>query len=158
PINYLLFLPPSPKSTHDDTHFFVPLKVPLEGTMTKLTDAFIRNLQVPEDAKDVQAFDDVCPGFGVRKQRSGHATFFVKYSTGKQQRRKTLGAFVPGALAAIRRRPPWSWPRQGWAPTLWGTPRRRGKRLSKPRRWASLCRPISNSARGEMSSGKSSGP
>jgi hypothetical protein len=65
--------------------------------MTKLTDAFIRNLQVPEDAKDVQAFNDGCPGFGVTKQRSGHATFFVKYSVGKQQRRKTLGPFVPGA-------------------------------------------------------------
>jgi hypothetical protein len=71
--------------------------------MAKLTDQFIRSLQVPEGAKDVQAFDDTQPGFGVRKQASGHTTFFVKYSIGKQQRRKTLGPFVPGTLAAIRR-------------------------------------------------------
>jgi integrase len=71
--------------------------------MAKLTDQFIRTLQVPEGAKDVQAFDDSQPGFGVRKQASGHTTFFVKYSIGKQQRRKTLGPFVPGALAGIRK-------------------------------------------------------
>jgi hypothetical protein len=76
--------------------------------MAKLTDQFIRSLQVPEGAKDVQAFDDECPGFGVRKQKSGHTTLFVKYSVGTQQRRKTLGPFVAGALKAIRR---------GWAPT-----------------------------------------
>jgi hypothetical protein len=51
--------------------------------MAKLTDQFIRSLRVPEGAKDVQAFDDSSPGFGVRKQASSHATFFVKYSIGK---------------------------------------------------------------------------
>jgi hypothetical protein len=71
--------------------------------MPKLTDAFIRNLQVPEDAKDVQAFDDNCHGFGVRKQKSGHTTLFVKYSVGTQQRRKTLGLFVCGTLDRIRK-------------------------------------------------------
>jgi integrase len=71
--------------------------------MAKITDQFIRTLQVPEGAKDVQAFDDSCPGFGVRKQASGHTSFFVKYSIGTQQRRKTLGRFVPGAIAGIRK-------------------------------------------------------
>jgi hypothetical protein len=71
--------------------------------MPKLTDAFIRNLQVPEDAKDVQAFDDNCHGFGVSKQKSGHTTLFVKYSVGTQQRRKTLGLFVCGTLDRIRK-------------------------------------------------------
>jgi Arm DNA-binding domain len=71
--------------------------------MAKLTDQIIRSLQVPEGAKDVQAFDDSCPGFGVRKQASGHTTFFVKYTIGKQQRRKTLGPFVAGALNAVRK-------------------------------------------------------
>jgi hypothetical protein len=33
--------------------------------MPKLTAAFIRNLQVSEDAKDVQAFDESCPGFAL---------------------------------------------------------------------------------------------
>jgi hypothetical protein len=40
--------------------------------MVKLTDQFIRSLRVPEGAKDVQALDDSCPGFGVQKQASGH--------------------------------------------------------------------------------------
>jgi integrase len=71
--------------------------------MAKITDQFIRALQVPEGAKEVQAFDDALPGFGVRKQASGHTTFFVKYTVGTQQRRKTLGPFVPGAQADIRR-------------------------------------------------------
>jgi hypothetical protein len=71
--------------------------------MAKLTDQFIRSMQVQEGAKDVQAFDDRCPVFGVRKQSSRHATFFVKYSIGKQQRRKTLGPFVAGALSAIQK-------------------------------------------------------
>jgi len=71
--------------------------------MAKLSDRFINELRVPEGAKDVQVFDDAQPGFGVRKQASGHTTFFVKYSVGAQQRRKTLGPFVPGTLAAIRK-------------------------------------------------------
>ena len=65
--------------------------------MSKITDQFIRSLQVPDGAKEVQAFDDALPGFGVRKQASGHTTFFVKYTIGTQQRLKTLGPFVPGA-------------------------------------------------------------
>jgi integrase len=71
--------------------------------MTKLTDQFIRSLQVPEGAQDIQVFDDAQAGFGIRKQASGHTSFFVKYSIGTQQRRKTLGPFVPGALAGIRK-------------------------------------------------------
>jgi integrase len=71
--------------------------------MAKLTDQIIRSLQVPEGAKDVQAFDDSLPGFGVRKFAKGHASYFVKYTIGKQQRRKTLGPFVPGALGGIRK-------------------------------------------------------
>jgi hypothetical protein len=59
--------------------------------MAKLTDQLIRYLQVPEGAKDVQAFDDELPGFGARKFASGKTSLFVKYSVGTQQRRKTLG-------------------------------------------------------------------
>jgi len=64
-------------------------------------------LKVPEGAKDVQAFDDSCPGgFGLRKQASGHASDFVKYSIGKQQRRKTLAPAVPRTSTPFASRPP----------------------------------------------------
>jgi hypothetical protein len=47
-----------------------------ETIMGKLTGQFIRSMQVQKRAKDVQAFADGCPGFGVRKQSNRHATFF----------------------------------------------------------------------------------
>src|SRR5262252_9158289 len=71
--------------------------------MAKITDQFIRSLQVPEGDKEVQAFDDDLPGFGVRKFASGKTSLFVKYSVGAQQRRKTLGPWVAGTLPAIRK-------------------------------------------------------
>jgi integrase len=96
----LIVLARARKSQHNGTHFSVPQ---MEVDMAKITDQFIRALQVPEGTKEVQAFDDALPGFGVRKQTSGHTTFFVKYTVGAQQRRKTLAPFVPGALAGIRK-------------------------------------------------------
>src|SRR5215467_10622143 len=71
--------------------------------MGKLTDKDIRDLQVPEGAKDIQAFDDELPGFGVRKFASGKTSLFVKYTVGKQQRRKTLGPWIAGTLPTIRK-------------------------------------------------------
>ena len=71
--------------------------------MAKITDQFIRSLQIPHGDKEVQAFEDDLPGFGVRKFASGKASLFVKYSVGAQQRRKTLGPWVAGALPAIRK-------------------------------------------------------
>jgi hypothetical protein len=68
--------------------------------MGKPTDQHIGDLQVPEGAKDVQEFDDKLPGFGIRKSASGKATFFV---VGEQQRRKSVGPFLPGTLNAIRK-------------------------------------------------------
>jgi integrase len=96
----LIILALPSKLQHDRTHFSVPQ---MESVMAKITDQFIRSLQVPEGAKEVQVFDDALPGFGIRKQASGHTTFFVKYTVGTQQRRKTLGPFVPGAQVGIRK-------------------------------------------------------
>ena len=70
--------------------------------MAKITDQFIRALQVPEGKPETQEFDDDLPGFGVRKQKSGHVSLVVKYSIGKQQRRKTC-AWIAGTLPAIRK-------------------------------------------------------
>jgi hypothetical protein len=51
--------------------------------MAKLADKSVRDLQVPEAAKDVQVFDEELPGFGIRKFASGKATFFLKSSVGE---------------------------------------------------------------------------
>src|SRR5262249_25827430 len=69
----------------------------------KLTEKAVRELQVPEGKDEAQLFDPELPGFGVRKFASGKTFYFVKYSIGKQQRRKSLGPFVPGTLAAVRK-------------------------------------------------------
>ena len=71
--------------------------------MAKLTDRFIRALQVPEGQPETHAADDELPGFYVRKQASGHVSLCVKYSIGKQQRRKSLGPWVPGTLDTARK-------------------------------------------------------
>jgi integrase len=96
----LFFLARPSKSQHDEHNFFVPRR---ETIMAKITDQFIRTLQVPEGKPDIQEFDDDLPGFGVRKFASGKVSLFVKYSVGKQQRRKTLGPWVLGTLPAIRK-------------------------------------------------------
>lgn len=58
---------------------------------------------MPEGKRDIQIFDDALPGFGIRKFASGKAFYFCKYNVGKQQRKMSLGAVVPGTLAAKRK-------------------------------------------------------
>src|SRR5262245_126245 len=70
--------------------------------MPKFTEGFADKLTVPPGARDVQVFDDELPGFGIRKFAKGHASYFVKFSVGRQQRRKTLGKVVRGNLKAMR--------------------------------------------------------
>jgi hypothetical protein len=70
--------------------------------MAKFVEGFAGKLEVPAGAKDVQAFDDELPGFGIRKFASGAASYFVKYNVGTQQRRKTLGRVLKGNLKAMR--------------------------------------------------------
>jgi len=48
----------------------------------------------------VLVFDDALPGFGMRKFKSGAASYFVKSSIGSQQPCKTLGSLVPIYLKA----------------------------------------------------------
>jgi len=50
----------------------------------------------------VQVFDDELGGFGLRKFKDGHASYFVKYNIGRQQRRLTLGRVVRGNLKKMR--------------------------------------------------------
>lgn len=71
--------------------------------MPKLLEGAVARIKVPDGAKDILVFDDALPGFGIRKFASGKASYFVKYNVGSQQRKITLGAVVPGALADMRK-------------------------------------------------------
>src|SRR5215831_21364438 len=81
--------------------------------MAKLTDKDIRDLTVPEGAKDIQAFDDELPGFGVRKFASGKTSLSTLSASSSDVRR-----LVRGLLARCRpsaRKQPWSWLKPGSA-------------------------------------------
>ena len=69
--------------------------------MPKFVEGFAGKLVVPDGKTDVQVFDDELPGFGIRKFAGGHASYFVKFSIGTQQRRKTLGKVVRGNRKVI---------------------------------------------------------
>ena len=43
-----------------------------------------------------------CPASASASSAKGHASYFVKYNVGTQQRRKTLGKVVRGNLKAMR--------------------------------------------------------
>jgi integrase len=70
--------------------------------MPKFVEGYADKLVVPEGATDVQVFDSELPGFGIRKFAKGHASYFVKFNVGPQQRRKTLGKVTKGNLKAMR--------------------------------------------------------
>jgi integrase len=70
----------------------------------KLTEGIANKIEVPAGAREFTVLDDTLPGFGLRKFRSGRASYFVKYSFGARQRKITLGAVVPGVLAEMRRK------------------------------------------------------
>src|SRR5688572_20557690 len=72
--------------------------------MPKFVEGYAARLPVPDGKRDVQAFDDALPGFGIRKFTSGKASYFVKFNVGSKQRRLTLGKVVPGNLAEMRKR------------------------------------------------------
>lgn len=61
--------------------------------MVKLTDKAVAGLACPEGKKDVLAFDDSLPGFGVRVTSGGKRTFLLQYRAGGAVRRVVLGAF-----------------------------------------------------------------
>ena len=71
--------------------------------MVKFKEGFADKLEVPAGADDVQVFDDVLPGFGIRKYASGAAVYFVKYTVRDQQRRKSLGRVSRGNLETARK-------------------------------------------------------
>jgi integrase len=70
----------------------------------KLTESALARITVPPGKRDTLIFDCTLPGFGIRKFETGRASYFVKYSIGRQQRKITLGPVVPGVLADMRRK------------------------------------------------------
>jgi hypothetical protein len=78
-------------------------------------EGFADRMLVLAGERDVQAFDDELPGFGIRKfadgkpnkehpkGKAGRASYFVKFNIGRQQRRKTLGKVIRGNLASMRK-------------------------------------------------------
>ena len=71
--------------------------------MPKLIEGYAARIRVPDGDRDILIFDDVLPGFFIRKFESGKASYGVKYNVGAQQRRLSLGAVVPGVLAERRK-------------------------------------------------------
>jgi integrase len=74
------------------------------GVMPKFVEGCAARLRVPVCERDMLVFDDALPGFFIRKFQSGKASYGVKYNVGRQQRRLTLGAVVPGVLAEMRKK------------------------------------------------------
>jgi hypothetical protein len=78
------------------------------GTTVKFVEGTASKLQMPEGAKDVQIFDSVQPGFGMRRFApskvfpKGKVSYFVKYAVDRRQRRVTLGEVIDGNLKAMR--------------------------------------------------------
>jgi integrase len=68
----------------------------------RFTEPVLKQLKLPKGMKDQQWFDKSLPGFGFRLFASGKANYFIKYKMGKQQRRVTIGPYVPGILAEMR--------------------------------------------------------
>ena len=88
--------------------------------MPKFIEGFADKLRVPAGARDVQVFDAELPGFGIRKFAKSHASYFVKFNVGAQQRRKTLGRIVRQGHAAGGLRNPGQGPSRHRALQMWG--------------------------------------
>jgi len=81
------------------------------GKTVKFVEGTASKLQVPEGAQDVQLFDSVLRGFGMRRFApskqfpKGKCSYFCKFTVKGQQgqqRRVTLGEVIDGNLKAMR--------------------------------------------------------
>jgi integrase len=57
----------------------------------KLTEATAKSLRLAVSESDRIWFDDIVPGFGIRKRSSGAATWIYQYKRGTKRRRMTFG-------------------------------------------------------------------
>src|SRR5262245_35362139 len=86
-------------------------------------EGFVADLIVPVGAKDVQAFDDELPGFGVRKFASGAAPYFVSYNVAPSSAERPWGASSRATSKRCARWHPTCWRTRGLAPTWSPSPR-----------------------------------
>ena len=72
-------------------------------SIQKLTVRLVENLKPAPNGKQVDYWDTVTNGFGVRVSPSGKKTWFIRYRTGERKRRRvTLGAFPGVSMADAR--------------------------------------------------------
>jgi integrase len=68
----------------------------------ELTAAAIKDLALPNGAKDKTFWDDALPGFGLRVREGGSANWVVQYDTGGKTKRVTLGS--PALMSSTKAR------------------------------------------------------
>jgi integrase len=69
---------------------------------TKLREGIVSKLMVPAGKRDAFLFDTELRGFGIRKQSTGRASYFVKYSIDGKRTHVRLGPVVGSKLSDMR--------------------------------------------------------
>ena len=80
------------------------LATKLEPPVPRLTDAFLKALVVEPGKRDRMAFDDACPGLGVRATAKGTKAFIVQWTDpiSAKKQREPLGVWPTLSLDAAR--------------------------------------------------------
>lgn len=69
----------------------------------KLTDSFIRGIEVPDGKDRIEYYDTVVTGMALRVTNKGSKSFFYKYRYGGNSKRYTIGSYPKFTLVEARR-------------------------------------------------------
>ncbi len=69
----------------------------------KFTQASVNNYEAPPGKRDHFEWDDALPGFGIRIQNGGRASYVVQYKIGTVEKRRSLGKVDKVALTAAQK-------------------------------------------------------
>ena len=99
---------PEPPSTLSRVAYLLPIESSGDPQSMRLraelTDVCLRKMRTPEQAQ-IDIWDRLIPGFGVRCTQAGTKTFVLVYRTrGKKWRRMSLGRYPTVTLAEARKR------------------------------------------------------